>query len=193
MGPKQDHPALGFVRVTTLSIYTFARARGPDWIGFHDTHFAKCHFWNVRFRTFDTFFQNVSGPNLAMVRKWVIFDPQNGPKMAPGNGPHFQAIPGPSLGPQIGPTAPKGVPRQGSKYGPILAPKMVPKWTNFRPPKWGVQNGHILSTFWQDPIRSPDGSRDPGPRKITQGAFFVLMPLDPKIGMCPKMGSGRPK
>ena len=126
MGPKQDHPALGFVRVTTLSIYTFARARGPDWIGFHDTHFAKCHFWNVRFRTFDTFFQNVSGPNLAMVRKWVIFDPQNGPKMAPGNGPHFQAIPGPSLGPQIGPTAPKGVPRQGSKYGPILAPKMVP-------------------------------------------------------------------
>ena len=70
---------------------------------------------------------------------------------------------------------------------------MVPKWTHFRPPKWVSQNGPILSTFGQVPIRSPTGLEDPGPRKITQGAFFVLMPLDPKIGMCPKTGFSTPK
>ena len=45
-----------------------------------------------------------------------------------------------------------------------------------------------MSTFGQDLIRTLTGSGHPDVQFWTCGSFFVLMPLDPKIGMCPKTG-----
>ena len=138
--------------------------------------FPKC------FRT-----RNIHGPKMGHFRppKWS----QNGtPEMDP-----FPGHPGDHPGPPNRPYGPLRDHGQGSKYGPILAPKRVPKWTILDPQNGVSKSGPILSTFSPVPIRSSTRSGDPGSPKITQGSFFVLMPLDPKIGMCPKQGFRTPK
>ena len=79
------------------------------------------------------------------------------------------------------------------QMGSTRGPKTLPKWTNLGVPNGHPKNGPILSTFGQDPIGVPTGSRPPDVQFWTCGSFFVLMPLDPKIGTCPKTGVWDPK